>query len=225
MRGSQKFARMTIITRHGSSMQCRLGRSAVLRSLFLLAGIVSAVPAFGHCLTPNETRQGVLLTREQPFFSVFYKPTQSGLTEQRLMVRRGSLEPISAEYLHPLLVTKRISAKGVQELTYSDATTLDDLPLKGNWRSGTTLFLNGQKTVAGTITITFEKWAEETIGLCSYPVWVVKSRVELQGLSPIIFEQYYSANLNLVLRSIRLDPSGHPISEVRFDRFQIGWSN
>ncbi len=137
----------------------------------------------------------------------------------------ASLEPISAEYLHPLLVTKRISAKGLQELTYSDVTTLDDLPLKANWRSDTTLFLNGQKTVAGTTTITFEKWAEETIGSCSYSVWVVNSRVELQGLSPIIFEQYYSASLNLVLRSIRLDPSGHPISEVRFDRFQIGWSN
>ncbi|WP_233284262.1 MULTISPECIES: hypothetical protein [Agrobacterium] len=187
--------------------------------------MVSAVPAFGHCLTPNQTKQGVLLTREQPFFSVFYKPTQSGLTEQRLMVRRGSLEPISAEYLHPLLVTKRISAKGVQELTYSDATRLDDLPVKGNWRSGTTLFVNSQRTVGGTTTITFEKWAEETIGFCSYPVWVVKSRVELQGLSPIIFEQYYSPKLNLVLRSIRLDPSGHPISEVRFDWFQIGWSN
>lgn len=76
-----------------------------------------------------------------------------------------------------------------------------------------------------TTTVTFEKWAEETIGSCSYPVWVVKGRMELQGLSPIIFEQYYSPNLNLVLRSIRLDPSGHPISEVRFDRFQIGWSN
>ncbi len=180
----------------------------MLRSLFLLAGIVSAVPAFGHCLTPKETKQGVLLTREQPFFSVFYKPTQSGLTEQRLMARHASLEPISAEYLHPLLVTKRISAKGVQELTYSDATTLDDLPLKGNWRSGTTLFLNGQKTVAGTITITFEKWAEETIGSCSYPVWVVKDRMELQGLSPIIFEQYYSPSLNLVLRSIETRPVG-----------------
>ncbi len=216
---------MTIFKRYGSSKRCRLGRAAVLRSLFLLAGIVSAVPAFGHCLTPKETKQGVLLTREQPFFSVFYKPTQSGLTEQRLMARHASLDPISAEYLHPLLVTKRISAKGLQELTYADATTLDDLPQKGNWRSGTTLFLNGQKTIAGTTTITFEKWAEETIGLCSYPVWVVKSSVELQGLPPIIFEQYYSANLNLVLRSIRLDPSGHPISEVRFDRFQIGWSN
>ncbi len=216
---------MTILTRHGSSMRFRIRGSAVLRSLLLLAGIVSAVPAFGHCLTPNETKQGVLLTREQPFFSVFYKPTQSGLTEQRLMVRGVSLEPISAEYLHPLLVTKRISAKGSQELTYSDVTTLNDLPRKGNWQSDTTLFLNGQKTVAGTTTITFEKWAEETIGSCSYPVWVVNSRVELQGLAPIIFEQYYSASLNLVLRSIRLDPSGHPISEVRFDWFQIGWSN
>lgn len=197
----------------------------MLRSLLLLAGIVSAVPAFGHCLTPNETKQGVLLTREQPFFSVFYKPTEWGLTEQRLMARSASLEPISAEYLHPLLVTKRISAKGTQELTYSDAKTLSDLPQKGNWRSDTNLFLNGQKTVAGTTTITFEKWAEETIALCSYPVWVVNSRLELQGLSPIVFEQYYSADLNLVLRSIRLDPSGHPISEVRFDRFQIGWIN
>lgn len=74
----------------------------------------------------GEVEEGVLLTREQPFFSVFYKPTQSGLTEQRLMARRASLEPISAEHLHPLLVTKRI--------------------------------------------------------------WVVKSLVELQGLSPIIFE-------------------------------------
>ncbi|MBB4278920.1 hypothetical protein GGE12_006733 [Rhizobium mongolense] len=50
------------------------------------------------------------------------------------MARSAALGPISAEYLHPLLVTKRISAKGSLELTYSDVTTLNDLPRKGNWR-------------------------------------------------------------------------------------------
>jgi hypothetical protein len=42
-------------------------------------------------------------------------------------------------------------------------------------------------------------------------------------LPPIIFEQYYSPELRLVLRSVRLGPSKQPLSEVRFDRFQIGW--
>ena len=58
--------------------------SILLRNLSLLVGITLAVPAFGNCLTANETKQGVLMTREAPFYSVFYKPNGPGLTEQRL---------------------------------------------------------------------------------------------------------------------------------------------
>ncbi|MGO7035988.1 hypothetical protein ACCT19_34885, partial [Rhizobium ruizarguesonis] len=53
----------------------------------------------------------------------------------------------------------------------------------------------------------------------------VNSRLELTGLPPIIFEQYYSPELRVVLRSVRLGPSNQPLSELRFDRFQIGWGN
>ncbi|PDS74600.1 hypothetical protein [Rhizobium sp. L43] len=191
--------------------------SILLRSLSLLVGITLAVPAFGNCLTANETKQGVLLTREAPFYSVFYKPDGPGLTEQRLMERDGSLQPVSAVYLHPLLVEKRVSASGTHELKYANAIALDDLPEKKNWQSDTTLFINGKKSDYG--------WGEETIASCSYKVWAINSRLKLTELPPIIFEQYYSPELHLVLRSVRLGPSNQPLSEVRFDRFQIGWGN
>jgi len=199
--------------------------SILLRSLSLLVGITLAVPAFGNCLTANETKQGVLLTREEPFYSVFYKPDGPGLTEQKLVERNHSLQPVSAVYLHPLLVEKRVSANGTHELKYANAIALDDLPQKKNWQSDTTLFLNGKKSVSGTTSIRFDGWGEETISSCSYKVWAINSRLALTGLPPIIFEQYYSPELHLVLRSVRLGPSDRPISEVRFDRLQIGWGN
>ncbi|ARM12954.1 MULTISPECIES: hypothetical protein [Rhizobium] len=199
--------------------------STLLRSLLLLVGITLVVPAFGNCLTANETKQGVLLTREVPFFSVFYKPDGPGLTEQKLVERNHSLQPVSAVYLHPLLVEKRVGPNGTHELKYANAIALDDLPQKKTWQSDTTLFLNGKKSVSGTTFIRFDGLGEEAIASCSYKVWAINSRLELTGLPPIIFEQYYSPELRLVLRSVRLGPSNQPLSEVRFDRFQIGWGN
>lgn len=201
--------------------------SIFLRSLSLLVGITLAVPAFGICLTAKETKQGVLLTREVPFFSVFYKPDGPGLTEQKLVERNRSLQPVSAVYLHPLLVEKRVGPNGTHELKYANANAiaLDDLPQKKNWQSDTTLFINGKKSVSGTTFIRFDGLGEETLASCSYKVWAINSRLELTGLPPIIFEQYYSPELRLVLRSVRLGPSDKPLSEVRFDRFQIGWGN
>ncbi|MGO8503791.1 hypothetical protein AB9F35_20115 [Rhizobium leguminosarum] len=205
--------------------------SILLRSLSLLVGITLAVPAFGTCLTAKETKQGVLLTREVPFFSVFYKPDGPVLTEQKLVERNRSLQPVSAVYLHPLLVEKRVGPNGTHELKYANANAnaiaiaLDDLPQKKNWQSDTTLFINGKKSVSGTTFIRFDGLGEETIASCSYKVWAINSRLELTGLPAIIFEQYYSPDLNLVLRSVRLGPSNQPLSEVRFDRFQIGWGN
>ncbi|MGR9180462.1 hypothetical protein ACU8OR_33740 (plasmid) [Rhizobium leguminosarum] len=199
--------------------------SILLRSLSLLAGITLAAPASSNCLNANETKQGVLLTREVPFYSVFYKPDGPGLTEQRLMERNHSLQPVSAVYLHPLLVEKRVSASGTHELKYANAIALDDLPQKKNWQSETTLFINGQKSASGATVIRFDGWGEETIASCSYKVWAINSRLKLTELPPIIFEQYYSPELRLILRSVRLSPSNQPLSEVRFDRFQIGWGN
>ncbi|MBY5878872.1 hypothetical protein HFN46_06775, partial [Rhizobium leguminosarum] len=74
--------------------------SILLRSLSLLVGIILAAPASGNCLSARETKQGVLLTREVPFYSVFYRPDGPGLTEQKLMERNHSLQPVSAVYLH-----------------------------------------------------------------------------------------------------------------------------
>jgi hypothetical protein len=160
--------------------------SILLRSLSLLVGITLAVPAFGNCLTANETKQGVLLTREAPFYSVFYKPDGPRLTEQRLMERDGSLQPVSAVYLHPLLVEKRVGPNGTHELKYANAIALDDLPQKKNWQSDTTLFINGKKSVSGTTFMRFDGLGEETIASCSYKVWAINSRLELTGLPPII---------------------------------------
>ncbi len=185
----------------------------LLRSLSLLVGITLAAPASSNCL---------LLTREVPFYSVFYKPDGPGLTEQRLMERDRSLQPVSAVYLHPLLVEKRVSASGTHELKHANAIALDDLPQKKNWQSETTLFINGKKSVSGATIIRFDGWGEETIASCSYKVWAINSRLELTGLPPIIFEQYYSPELRVVLRSVRLGPSNRPLSEVRFDRFASG---
>lgn len=199
--------------------------SILLRSLSLLVGITLAVPAFGDCLTAKQTNQGVLLTRETPFYSVFYKPEGVALTEQRLMERDGSLQPVSAVYLHPLLVEKRVSASGTHVLKYANAIALDDLPQKKNWQSATTLFINGKKYVSGTTFIRFDGLGEETIASCSYKVWAINSRLKLTKLPPIIFEHYYSPELHLVLRSVKLSPSNRPLSEVRFDRFQVGWGN
>ncbi|WP_348630492.1 hypothetical protein [Rhizobium leguminosarum] len=163
--------------------------------------------------------------RVVPFYSVFYKPDGPGLTEQKLVERNRSLQPVSAVYLHPLLVEKRVSASGTHELKYANAIALDDLPQKKNWQSETTLFINGKKSISGATIIRFDGWEKETIASCSYKVWAINSRLELTGLPPIIFEQYYSPELRVVLRSVRLGPSNRPLSEVRFDRFHIGWGN
>jgi hypothetical protein len=139
--------------------------SILIRSLSLLVGITLAVPAFGNCLTADETKQGVLLTREVPFYSVFYKPDGPGFTEQRLMERDGSLQPVSAVYLHPLLIEKRVSASGTHELKYANAIALDDIPQKKNWEPETTLFINGQKSVSGATIIRFDGWERKLLHL------------------------------------------------------------
>ncbi|ARQ10738.1 hypothetical protein NXC12_CH02731 [Rhizobium etli] len=139
--------------------------SILLKSVSLLAGITFSVPAFGDCLTAKETKRGVLLTREAPFYSVFYKPDGPGLTEQRLMERDGSLQPVSAVYLHPLLVEKRVSASGTHELKYANAIALDNLPEKKNWQSGTTLFINGKNPFPARLLLGSTAWERKRLHL------------------------------------------------------------
>ncbi|MBY5461743.1 hypothetical protein HFO89_36525 [Rhizobium leguminosarum] len=58
--------------------------SILLRSLSLLLGITLAAPASSNCLSAKETKYGVLLTREVPFYFVFYKPDGPGRSNQPL---------------------------------------------------------------------------------------------------------------------------------------------
>ena len=178
--------------------------------------------ALAECPKSLSEESGLILTRNTPFFSSLYTQTQEGVREQRILVRSGKPENVSTYYPHPLAVGKRIGSNGTLHLKYSRATdSINDLPKTKDWKADVILQSNGKQIGTGSSTLSFKGHGQESIGDCQYRVWVIDSRLNLKGQPPISFMKYYSPELNLVLRSVKMDPSGKALSQVHFDLIEI----
>ena len=188
--------------------------------LFLL-GVQSAVA----CPQAMDRENGLILTRTDPFFSVLFRPTDQGLTEQRIMDRGAGPEEVSTVYPHPLVVGERVSSTTTLSLSYSaPVSQLDRLNETRTWQSDVVL-QSGQEVLGrGTAILSFLGTSTIAIGACRYDVWQVEDRFELEGREPIVFDKFYSPKLGLVLNAIRLSPNRDPISTVEFDTIEEGAS-
>lgn len=192
-----------------------------VRFLFLLAAVLSvANPATAKCLVENDIKKGVVLTRDN-LFSTLYRENGGLIEEQRIMSRGKGLEPVSAKYVHALLPSERVSAKGRQEIFYSGEIRLARLPELEVWKTNFILRDHRKMTAEGRVELRFLDFDKETVAECSYRVWKVRVTTTMINGVPIIFDQYYAPDLNLVLRSVRVAEDGTSMSEVRFDRAEI----
>lgn len=193
----------------------------VPRALVLVAISLCATPALSRCPTGEDRQRGLALTHESPFQSLLYKQTSEGLTEQKLQLRGKKLEAVNAIYVHPLLVSKRINKVGTLRVSYSvGIEDIAELPKRKTWTSSVELFSNERKISNGQETLKFKGMARTEIGNCFYPVWVVHESLTLDGKEPITFEKYFSPQLNLVLRAVRLAPDGKVIADTFFDKIE-----
>ncbi|HSM41499.1 MAG TPA: hypothetical protein VK862_12170, partial [Afifellaceae bacterium] len=83
------------------------------------------------------------------------------------------------------------------------------------------IYSNDRKAADGVVTLSFERTASERIGPCTYRVWIVRETMEASRGPKTGFLKFYAPDLGLVLRTIRLDADGNPISEVRYDRIGV----
>ena len=177
------------------------------------------------CPQALDRENGLILTRTDPFFSSFYRPTDQGLTEQRIMERGAGPQEVSTVYPHPLVVGKRVGRNGTLSLSYSAAVSLlDRLNETGTWQSDVVLRSGQDELGRGTATLSFLGNSTIAVGECRYDVWQVEDRFELEGREPIVFDKFYSPKLGLVLNAIRLSPNREPISTVEFDTIETGAS-
>ena len=189
-----------------------------LTLMFVLVGGQAALAC------PKEMGEtGIVLTRTSPFFSIYVSDTERGLTEQRIMVRGAAPENVSSVYPHPLVIGQRAGGDGVLSLTYAKPTSqLDRLDRIGHWTSDVVL-RSGQTPVGtGKATLSFLGDATISIGTCTYDVWHVEDRLELESRAPIIFDKFYSPALGVVLKTVKLTQKREPIDMVEFNEIAVG---
>ena len=188
--------------------------------LFLL-GAQSAVA----CPQAMDRENGLVLTRTDPFFSVLLRPSDQGLTEQRIMDRGAEPEEVSTVYPHPLVPGERVARNGTLSLSYSAAVSqLDRLDETGTWKSDVVLRSGQDELGHGAATLSFLGKQTMSVGECQYDVWQVEDRFELEGREPIVFDKFYSPKLGVVLESVRLTPTREPITMIAFDKIEAGAS-
>lgn len=191
----------------------------------ILALVFAGSPVLAACPQGPVEDAGIVLTRDNPFFSIVLRPDGAGLEERRVMVEGDAVLPVSTVYLHPLLTKERLSKNGTISLSYtSPIEPLDRLPEIGEWTSEVTLSVDGQLASTGTSTLRFLDLAFEDIGECVYPVWEIEDRLTFPDRAEILSRRYYAPELRIVLRVVSFE-DGTPMTEVRFDRIETGQTN
>ncbi|RYG89525.1 hypothetical protein EU803_17500 [Loktanella sp. IMCC34160] len=193
------------------------------RVIALVAALATASSvAAQDCPTAEDLETGIRLTRTDPLFSVVLTRTPDGISEARVMERDGVPEDVSSVYSHGLTVTRRIGAGGTLELRYDrDTTELDSLPGYREWTSPVALLSNGEVVNSGTYTVRISGLGDATIGDCTYTVWRVQDRLQMEGLQPLAFEKAFAPDLGIPLSAIQLAPDGSPVSGVFFDEIAV----
>ncbi|WP_284263774.1 hypothetical protein [Roseicyclus amphidinii] len=184
----------------------------------IVAWSLAASAACAACPTQADLAHGIELKRNDPFLGTVWTTTDQGLTEARMTERDGEVSDVSAIYAHALAVTHRIDESGTLELVYeTDPSTLDALQIGQLWHSTLRLLYDGSEIADGTVSITRLEDGEQTVGECTYRVWIVRSEQRLSGFSDTNFDYVYAPGLGLNLAAIRLDDRGDPVTGVFFD--------
>lgn len=175
------------------------------------------------CPSEMDKEYGIQLTRTEPFFSMLLQEADGGLTERRILFRDAQPEKVASLYLHPLIVGRREGKNGSTFLDYSapfeDLNRLNEI---GEWQSDVVFRAGTRLLASGTTIIKFLGNSSVKIGACRYKVWHIEDRLELEERTPIVFEKWYSPQLNVVLRIMRMRLDGQPMNEIAFDQITIG---
>ncbi|MBT8412670.1 MAG: hypothetical protein KJP02_12870 [Octadecabacter sp.] len=184
----------------------------------LVAAATPLAASADSCPTGADVDNGVRLTRLDPFFSVVFSNTASGLAEARVMQHGGTREAVDTVYSHALAVTSRSTPNGPLAITYdADPAALDELPALRRWDSAVTVTLNDAPFTTGSYTATVTGFGQATIGVCNYDVWRVRDLLRLDNGAVLAFEKSYAPALGLVVGSIQLDQQDQPAGSVFFD--------
>jgi len=195
-----------------------------MKTIAIVAFLASTAVASAQdvCPTIENLKPGIRLTRAEPYFSMVYSATAKGLAEARVMQRDGVIEKVSTLYSHALLPIERIGDTGTLSLRYSqNPMLLSRLDEEGVWTSDVTLKVDDTEVAQGSFTLEYLRQEDTQIGACTYATWVVKDTLALQGGAPISYIKHFSPELGLVLRVLRLDENGQPLSLVAVDEISI----
>ncbi|MFS8183193.1 hypothetical protein ACMG4P_16765 [Pseudovibrio denitrificans] len=182
---------------------------------FLGTNVVAACPQ-------EVPESGIKLTRTESYFSVVFKKTAAGLSEERVMMRDGKQEKVTTIYPHALVTGQRTDSRGTLALEYAQpASDVGNLSKSGRWVSDFSMKFGAKEIYRGTAKLTYLDQGKVEIGKCSYDVWRIESRLEFQGRAPTVFDKYYSPKLGLVLRAVKLTPDRETINGIVYDKIEV----
>ena len=185
----------------------------VLSAIFAPAAL-SAAP----CPTVSDLDTGIILERTDPLFRETIRSGAAGLIAERDMDRDGTVMQVQSIFGHALAITRRRDARSDLTIEYSaDLQQLDRLDQIKTLRSKTTLRINGGAPISGHTMWQFVDQTKFEIGGCTYDTWVVIETPAYDGRVSSRFQQFYAPEPGLILASVKLDPSGKPISGVTFN--------
>jgi hypothetical protein len=82
----------------------------MLKYIFL-AVVCAGQSVAADCPQILDAQNGISLTRKKPFFSITLKPTNEGLTEQRVVKRNSKTKRVSSIHPHPLVAGGSVPMK------------------------------------------------------------------------------------------------------------------
>jgi hypothetical protein len=194
-----------------------------------LAATLGSSPAFAACPTGELLDgPGIRLKREQPFLSSMFFRRHGKIEERRRQVRDGKELTVTATYLNGLLPLSDFRQGDGRPVAVTTSYNLDgfglnDLPQRGTVTLRAKLTVNQKLEDAnGSLELRYLGASRIRIGECRYKVWQVRATSRL-GTHHHVFEHDYAPDLDLVIRTTRLDPkTGKPVSQVTFDRIERG---
>ncbi len=194
------------------------------RSILSFASVMAltltafADTSFSACPVPGDLKNGITVTRNNPFYSSLFEKKDTVIHEKRIMSRDGKPEHVSSTSFHPLTVYERISDKGTLTAKYdSDLSDLDSLPDRKSWVSNVSYYNDNKLIGKGTLTIIFKGAKTYTVGNCSYPVWSIETKSTINDKIFVGFKKKYSPDLEMVLMAVKLNSSGKALSSVIYD--------
>jgi hypothetical protein len=182
---------------------------------------LAAGAALADCPPPLTQGEGIVLTREEPFFESLFRATDTGLSEARILSRGGAAEAVSTTYLHPLAPQDRLANGETLTIRYgADVSGLDTLRPGESWRSDVVVARDGMIIASGAVTKTLARTDTVTLDGCPLEVWMVEDRLDLGLGDDSWFLLVYAPSLGVVVGSMKMTGAGATLDGVIYDRIR-----